>query len=165
MADLRGNPWNFLPADQAATASISSIVRNNQGSALITTSGAHGLTGNPFISVQGVTPQGWTGGYEVLAIPSTTTLLVPIQMPQTLLANAGAGGAIFVPAYMHEIEVTQMLWDNPTAGGTILLTDLKGVTLWTTTPVAGGTFTYMKCFPVFGLVINTLPTGLLQISV
>jgi hypothetical protein len=165
MANLQGNPWNFTTADVAATAAISSIVRNGTGSALITTTGAHGLAANQFISVQGASPSGWNRGYRIETVPSTTTLLVKITEPQSLLANAGAAGNIYTMAYVGLIEVTQMLWDGPTAAGVLLLTDASGITLWNPTAVTGGSLTYMKAFPVNGLVINAMPTGVLQISV
>lgn len=168
MADLSGNPWNFVTADVAVSAAISSIVRNGIGSALITTGAAHGIVQDQFISVQGTTIKGWRGGYRVLAVPSTTTLLVAIDPTQSLLANNGANGNVLTAAYMQLIEVTQMLWDGPAASAVLSLTDLSGRTVWNPTASAtagNGTLTYMKAFPIFGLVINALPSGTLQISV
>lgn len=165
MADLSGNPWNFLPADAALSAAITSITRNGFASALITTTAAHGMVQDQFISVQGTTVAGWRGGYRILAVPSTTTLLVAIAPQQALLANNGANGNVLTTAYMQLIEVTQMLWDNPTATQTLLLTDLSGRTVWNPVAVTGGSLTYMKAFPVFGLVLNSMASGVLQISV
>jgi hypothetical protein len=166
MADISGNPWNFTTADVATTAAITSIVRNGKGSATITTTAPHGLTGQPKISVQGASPNGWNRGYRVNAVPSTTTLLVKLYDTQELLANAGAAGNIYTLAYPDLIEVTQMLWDTPTAADKMTLTDACGRLVWgPTAPNAGGPLTYMKCFWIAGLVIVALPSGTLQISV
>ena len=165
MADISGNPWNFVAADQALSAAITSIVRNNQGSALITTTAAHGMVQDQYISVQGTTIIGWRGGYRILNVPSTTTLLVGITPQQWLLANNGANGNVLTAAYMQLIEVTQMLWDQATTGS-LLITDLTGRIVWNpASPALSGTLTYMKAFPIFGLVLNTIGSGLLQISV
>jgi len=166
VAEISGNPWSFTSSDQATSASISSIVRNGQGSALITTSGAHGIAVDAYISVQGTTTEkGWRGGYRVLMVPSTTTLLVGITPQQSLLANNGANGTVLTAAYTQLIEVTQMLWDGPTAADVLSLTDLTGRLVWNPTAVTGGSYTYMKSFPIFGLVLNAIPSGKLQISV
>ena len=165
MADLSGNPWSFGTSDAATTAAISSIVRNGQGSALITTSTAHGISIDTVISVQGTTVAGWKGGYHVLAVPSTTTLLVPIRPSQFALANNGANGNIYTVAYPELIEVTQILWNGPTATNVLSLTDMMGREVWNPVALTGGTLTYMKAFPIFGLVVNALPSGTVQISV
>src|SRR6516225_4822590 len=96
---IHTTPWNFFPADQAATSAITSIVRNGNRSALITT-GVHGLSSGALISVQG-TATYWNGGYRVEAVPSTTTLLVRIEDPRSTLANLGAVGNIYTAAYMQ----------------------------------------------------------------
>ena len=166
MSDISGNPWNFTSTDAATSAAITSIVRNNQGSALITTTAPHGMAVDQYISIQGTTVTGWRGGYRILTVPSTTTLLVAITPQQATLANNGANGNVLTAAYMQLIEVTQMLWDTPVAAAVLLITDLTGRTVWNpTAPTAGGPLTYMKAFPVFGLVLNTIPNGTLQISV
>lgn len=168
MADISGNPWNFVTADVAATSAITSITRNGFASALITVASTASFVQDEYISVQGTTITGWRGGYRILAIPSATTLLVGIAPQQALLANNGANGNIFSAAYMQLIEVTQMLWDGPAASAVLSLTDLTGRVIWNPTASAtagNGTLTYMKAFPVYGLVINALPSGTLQISV
>lgn len=165
MSDISGNPWNFTSADAATSSAITSIVRNNQGSALITVASTAGIAVDAYISVQGTTVIGWRGGYRVLTVPSATTLLVAITPQQATLANNGANGNVLTAAYMQLIEVTQMLWDGATTGS-LLITDLTGRIVWNpTSPALSGTLTYMKAFPVFGLVINTLGAGTLQISV
>lgn len=163
MANLGGNPWNFVTGDAATTAAISSIV-NNKGSILVTTSGAHSIVANQIFSIQGQTVvPGWNGAYEAIAVPSTTTILANIDPSKSGLANGGAVGNVLSVAYTQLIEVTQMLWDATT--GTLLITDLTGRTIWNPTAGASGPATYMKAFPIFGLVINTIPSGILQISV
>jgi len=165
VADLTGNPWNFVSSDQATSTAITSIVRNGQGSALITVASTAGIAVDSYISVQGTTVTGWRGGYRVLMVPSATTLLVGITPQQSTLANNGANGNVLTAAYMQNIEVTQMIWDGATTG-TLLVTDLSGTTVWNpASPAFSGTLTYMKAFPVAGLVINTLSAGTLQISV
>jgi len=165
VADISGNPWNFTSADAATSSAITSIVRNNQGSALITVTSTAGIEVDEYIPVQGTTEIGWRGGYRVLTVPSATTLLVAITPQQAALANNGANGNVLTAAYMQLIEVTQMLWDGATTGS-LLITDLTGRIVWNpTSPALSGTLTYMKAFPIFGLVINTLGTGTLHISV
>lgn len=166
MADLSGNPWNLTVADVAVTTAITSIVRNNQGSATITVASTAGIVQDQYISVQGTTIIGWRRGYRVLNVPSATTLIVGITPDQWLLANNGANGNVLTAAYMQLIEVTQMLWDSPVANATMLLTDLTGRIVWNpTAPTTGGAVSYMKAYPIFGLVVNQLPSGTLQISV
>jgi hypothetical protein len=168
MADLRGNPWSFLTTDQAATASITSITRNGQGSALVQLAGAlTGLAKDLYISIQGTTILGWQKGYRVIDLgTAANSFLVSITPDQFLLANNGANGAVFTLAYRELIEVTQMLWDSPTAGAVLSVTDQFGRLVWNPTAIdAGGSLTYMKAFPINGLVINALPSGKLQVSI
>lgn len=164
MADLRGNPWSFLTTDQATTVAIVSIVRNGQASALVTAT-AHGLTQDTYISIQATTITGWQKGYRILAVPSANTFLIAITPDQTLLANNGANGNVVTMAYHELIEVTQMLWDGPTAADVLSLTDQFGRLVWNPTAVTGGSYTYMKAFPINGLCINAIPSGKLQISI
>jgi hypothetical protein len=162
--DLTGNPWSFVPADASTSIAITSIVRNSQGSATVTAT-AHGHSENDFISIQGASPAGWNGGYRVLAVLSANTFLIEVAGFRTTLSNAGAAGHVLTLAYSQIIEVTQMLWDGPTAADVLSLTDSSGRLVWKPTAVTGGSYTYMKAFPIVGLVINALPSGTLQISV
>lgn len=162
MADQRGNPWSFVAGDQAASTAITSITRNGQGSATVVST-AHGLAIDNYISIQGTTIQGWQKGYRVLAVPTANTFLVAITPDQSLLANNGANGNVLTLAYRELIEVTQMLWDAIT--GTLLITDQFGRTVWNPTAGASGPATYMKAFPINGLVLNTIGSGTLQISI
>ena len=165
--NISGNPWNFTSADQATTAIIAGIT-NNGASALLTTTLAHGITANAFISIQGATPSGWNGGYRVEAVPSTTTLLLRNQGWRMSLGNWTSGGNIYTAAYPFIIEVTQMIWDGATSGS-LSITDIAGVTVWAPATAAtytpSGVLTYMKAFPINGLVLNTIGSGTLQVSV
>jgi hypothetical protein len=169
MANLTSNPWSFTSTDQAATAGITSIARNGARSALVTMSGAlTGLAANLYISIQGVTGAGltpWNGGYRIEALTATAnTFLIRIEDWRSSLGNVGAVGNVFTMAYPGIIDVTQMLWDGATTG-TLLLTDQAGNLVWNpASPAFSGTLTYMKAFPIAGLVINTLSAGTLQIS-
>jgi hypothetical protein len=167
MASMQANPWSFTSADQANTTTITSIVRNNQGSATITVGSTTNFPANTFISVQGVTGSGlgpWNRVYPVLAVAGST-LLVPLFDTQRLLANVGAVGNIYTCIYPSIIEVTQMLWDGATTGS-LSITDGSGNVVWApSSPAFSGTLQYMKAFPIFGLVLNTLGSGTLQISV
>lgn len=160
--DLRGNPWNFLPADQATTTAITSIVRNGTGSATVTAT-AHGLSPDNFISIQGTTITQWQKGYRVRTVPTANTFTVDITPDQSLLNNNGANGTVVTMIYRELIEVTQMLWDATT--GTLLVTDQFGRTVWNPTAGASGPATYMKAFPINGLCLNTIGSGILQISI
>lgn len=162
--DLRGNPWTFTTADVAVSTAITSIVRNGQGSALVTST-AHTRAVDDYISIQGTTILGWQKGYRVLAVPTANTFLVGITPDQYLLANNGANGNVVSLIYRELIEVTQMLWDGPTAADVLLVTDQFGRIVWNPTAVAGGSLTYMKAFPINGLVLNTMPHGILQVSI
>jgi hypothetical protein len=164
VADFSGNPWNFSTADQATSVAIVSIVRNGARSATITTA-ANTFANNSYVSVQG-TGTIWNGGYRIETVVSTTVFLVRIEDYRSTLANLGAVGNVLNMAYDQDIDVTQMLWDSPTTGAAMVLTDRAGRTVWApTSSGTAGSLTYMKAFPMFGLVINTLPSGTLQISV
>lgn len=167
MADQRGNPWNFLPADVAATAAITSITRNGQGSALVQLTGAlTGLAKDLYVSLQATTILGWQKGYRVVDLgAAANSFYVDITPDQFLLGNNGANGNVFTMAYHERIEVTQMLWDGPTAADVLSLTDQFGRLVWNPTAITGGPATYMKAWPINGLVINAFPSGKLQISV
>lgn len=166
MANIQTNPWTFTSADQATTVAITSIVRNGTGSALVTTTGAHGLLANAAISIQGTTVTGWRGGYKIQAVPSATTFLIAIPDGKSALANNGANGNVLSAAYLDMVRAEQMLWDTA-AAGTLLLTNLVGNTVWNPTAVAGqGPYTYGKTFYIEGLVINTfVVAGTLQITI
>jgi hypothetical protein len=159
MAQIQDNPWNFTNADQASSFAITSIARNGEASALVT-SAAHGFTGNEQISIQGTTVKGWTGGYRVLAVPSATTFLIAIPGYKHTLANNGANGNVLTAAYLDIIRAEQILWDKTSAGQELLLTDVNGVPIWNPhTTVADAPYTYGKVFFIRGLVINTLPAS------
>ena len=163
MANLQTNPWTFTNADQALTTAITSIV--NLGASALVTSAAHGLLANAPISIQGVTPFGWNGGYKVQAVPTVNTFLIALPDWKRTLANAGAGGAVFTAIYLDLVRAEQMLWDTVGAGP-LLITNLVGNIEWNPQAVAGqGPYTYGKTFFVEGLVLNTIPSGTLQITV
>lgn len=164
--DISSNPWTFTAADQAATAGITSIVRNGQRSALVTMSGVlTGLAKDLYISIQGTGTQ-WNGGYRIEDVtPTANTFLIRIEDWRSTLANLGAVGNVFTMAYYQDIEVTQMLWDGA-AAGSLKITNQYGGVVWNpASPAFSGTLTYMKAFPIFGLVLNTIGAGTLQISV
>ena len=163
MANIVTNPWTFTSTDQATTTAITSIV-NNGASALVTAT-AHGLATNAKISLQGVTPAGWDGGYVVQAVPSANTFLINVPDWKRTLANAGATGNVVTAIYLDLVRAEQLLWDTAGAG-TLLVTNLVGNIIWNPTAVAGqGPYTYGKTFFVEGLVLNTIPNGTLQITV
>jgi hypothetical protein len=166
VANIASNPWSFTSADQAATAAITSITRNGVRSALVTMTGAlTGLAKDLYISLQG-TGTKWNGGYRIVDVtPVANTFLIRIEDWRSTLSNLGAVGNVFTLAYPDIIDVTQMLWDGAVAGS-LLLTDQAGNLVWNpASPGFSGTLTYMKAFPIAGLVINTLSSGTLQISV
>lgn len=168
MADMRGNPWSFTTSDQSTTKAITSIVRNGTGSATVTAT-AHGHSQDDYISIQGATQAGWNKGYRILAVPTANTFLIGITPDQYLLANDGAVGNVLTLIYPELIDVTQMLWDGPTDGDVLSLTDQFGRLVWNPTAFnpsgKAGTLNYMKAHPINGLVINGLPSGKLQISI
>jgi hypothetical protein len=163
MANIQTNPWTFTNADQAVSTAITSIV-NNGASALVTAT-AHGLAANAKISLQGVTPAGWNGGYRVQAVPSANTFLISVPDGKLTLANAGATGNVLTAIYLDMVRAEQLLWDTSGAG-TLLVTNIVGNIIWNPTAVAGqGPYTYGKTFFVEGLVLNTIPSGVLQITI
>jgi|SRR5882757_2081986 len=167
MSNRQTNPWTFTNADQATTVAITSIVRNGTGSALVTTAGAHGLLANAAISIQGTTITGWRGGYKIQAVPSATTFLITIPDGKSALANNGANGNVLSAEYLDNIRAEQMLWDQTTAGTSLLLTNLVGNTVWNPhATLADQPYNWGKTWWIEGLVINTLPAGSnLQITV
>ena len=162
---MQTNPWTFVPADQATTTAITSIVRNGVASALVTST-AHGHVANDPISIQGASPFGWNGGYKVQAVPSVNTFLIAIPAWKSNLANAGAAGNIFSVAYLDNIRAEQLLWDQATAGTSLLLTNIVGNTVWNPhATLADQPYNYGKTLWIEGLVINTFTAGNLQITV
>lgn len=166
MAQLQANPWLFLPADQATTVGITSIV-NQVDSILLTASGAHGFATNYTpISIQGTTS--YNGGYRIIAIPSATTLLLKNRAQNYTAANGGALGNLLSVAYIGgNIRAEQILWNNPTASTSLLLTDLAGNVIWNpSSGTAATTYVYGKIYYIAnGLVVNTLGSGSVQITV
>ena len=165
MSNRQTNPWTFTNADQATTVAITSIVRNGIGSATVTTAGAHGLLANAPISIQGTTVTGWRGGYKIQAVPSATTFLITIPDGKSNLANNGANGNVLSAEYLDLVRAEQLLWDT-TGAGPLLVTNIVGNIIWNPQAVAGqGPYVYGKTFFVEGLVLNTIPSGVLQITI
>lgn len=164
MADQRGNPWSFTTTDVATSTAITSITRNGARSATVVST-AHGRAVNDPISIQGATPIQWNGGYRVQTVIDANTFVIRIEDWRATLANAGAAGNVLSLLYFELIDVTQMLWDNPTAAQVLLVTDAAGRIVWNPVAVTGGSLTYMKAFPIAGLVLNTMGSGVLQISI
>jgi len=162
MSQIQANPYSFTNADQATSVAIASIVRNGETSALVTTTGAHGLLANAKISLQALTtvPQ-WRGGYRILAVPSATTFLIPIPSYKHLLANSGAEGNVLSAVFLDDnLRVEQALWDQTTAGTSLLITDVNGFLVWNPhATLADQPYNYGKLMYIHGLVINTLPAG------
>jgi hypothetical protein len=166
MANIQTNPWSFTNADQATSVNITSITP--QGASALVTATAHGLTANQAISIQGTTTvTGWRGGYKVQAVPSTNTFLINVPDWKRTLAANGANGAVLTAAYLDNIRAEQMLWDQTTAGTSLLLTNLVGNTVWNPhATLADQPYNWGKTWWIEGLVINTLPSGSnLQITV
>ncbi len=162
MANLQTNPWTFTNGDQATSTAITSIV--NQGASALVTAAGHGLLANNKISIQGETPAGWNGGYVVQAVPTVNTFLINVPDWKRALANGGAG-FVLNAIYLDMVRAEQLLWDT-TGAGPLLVTNIMGNTIWNPQAVAGqGPYTYGKTFFVEGLVLNTIPSGLLQITI
>ncbi len=168
MADIRGNPWSFTSADQSTSIAITSITRNGVRSATVVAT-AHGHAVGDYVSLQNPTVAAWAGAYRIESVIDANTFTVRIEDWRSALANAGAQGfvlSILFPQLAQLIEVTQMLWDNPTASTVLLVTDVVGRTVWNPqSAAAGGSLTYMKAFPINGLVLNTIGSGTLQVSI
>ena len=129
------------------------------------TAAAHGHLANDSISIQGAAPSGWNGGYKIQAVPTVNTFLINIPDWKRSLANAGAAGNVLTAIYLDIVRMEQLLWDT-TGAGPLLITNIFGNTEWNPQAIAGqGPYTYGKLFSVEGLVLNTIPSGLLQITV
>jgi hypothetical protein len=171
MAQIAANPWLFTNADQASTFALTSIANN--GESLLVTSAAHGFavgSSGQAISLQGSGIGAFAGGYRVLTVPSATTVLLQNQFKNRGLAGTGATGNMLTAAYLGgSVRAEQILWNNPTAATTVLLTDAFGNTIWNPTSGAAGTvgpYTYGKVYWINnGLVISALPNGSIQITV
>ena len=162
--NIQTNPWTFTNADQAASTAITSIVKQGLGASALVTAAAHGLTENARISIQ-ATLTNWNGGYRVRAVPSANTFLIDVPDWKRTLADLGAVGNVLTAAYLDMVRAEQMLWDT-TGAGPALFTNIVGNIVWNPQAVAGqGPYTYGKVFFIEGLVINTLPSGTLQVTV
>jgi len=164
MPDLRGNPWSFTTTDVSTSIAITSITRNGARSATVNAV-AHGHAANDYISLQNTSVAAWAGGYRIESVIDANNFLVRIEDWRSSLANAGAQGSVLSLLWPGIIDVTQMLWDGPTAADVLSVTDAAGRTVWNPTAVAGGSLTYMKAFPIVGLVLNAMPHGILQVSI
>jgi hypothetical protein len=160
--DLRGNPWTFVAADQSTAIAITSIVRNGVRSATVNAV-AHGHLANDYISIQNPSVAAWAGGYRIESVIDANNFLIRIEDWRSTLSNAGAQGNVLTLIWPGIVDVTQMLWDA--VAGTLLVTDAAGRLVWNPTAGGSGPATYMKAFPIAGLVLNTIPSGTLQISI
>lgn len=174
MANLWANPWYFTAADQAATAAVTSIVRNGFRSALVTTTAANTFTLNQGVSIQGQTAAlfPWNGGYRIEEIVSTTQFIIGIRDFQSTLGNVGATGNVFSTAYYGNlVYIEQLLWDVAGTGTgpfSLLITDVTGNPIWNPsfTIVSSMAYTYAKLREVNGFVLNTIPAGsVVQVTV
>jgi hypothetical protein len=165
MAQIAENPWSWVAADQATSVAITSITPNGITSATVVTGSAHGFSLYENISIQGTTIVGWRGGYEVLAIPSTTSFIIAMEGWQALLAANGANGNVFTVAYPYKVRIEQMVWQDSTAAQ-LTVTSVNGAPVWSyLPPAAGDVFTSGKLFWVDGLVLNALPAGTLYATI
>ena len=168
MSQIAANPWLFQTADQAAQVLISGITNYNR-SALVTTSGAHGLSAFQKISLQNITGvPAYKGGYVVQSVPSTTTFWI-MSDKFIGLGNSNASGYVYTAAYLEPIRIEQLLWQSPGASATVFLTDVFGNQVYANTTIASTgqdeVFTYGKLYWIRGLVINTLSSGTVQITI
>lgn len=165
MANIQTNPWTFTNADQAVSKAITSITRQGIASALVNAA-AHGFVENQAVSIQGATIAGYNGGYRVKAVVDANNFLIALPDWKSNLANSGAAGNALTVAYLDLIRAEQMLWDTD-GPGPLLITNLIGNIEWNPHALAAnqGPYTYGKTFFVEGLVINTLPSGVLQMTI
>lgn len=154
--NIASNPWSFtsadVPASSTPVASPNGMVQ--QGNAvgqpglaavLLTTTGAHGLAINQFITIIGTTGGRFLGFYRVIAVPSATTaLLANISSPtsgqpfNTILAGDG-GGTVLVNQVQQNarIEDISVLATTAAPGATLLvILDRNGLVIWTFVGVA-----------------------------
>src|SRR5947208_14285412 len=86
--NLASNPWSFtstdVPAVVTAAASPTGMVQQGAtlgqpglASVLLTTTGAHGLSAGQYITYIGDTNGRFQGLYQVIAVPTATTALLP----------------------------------------------------------------------------------------
>jgi hypothetical protein len=157
------NPWSFVPADQAASVAISSIVSKG-AYALVTTSSAHGLADRQNISIQAVTGvPAYNGGYKAFLL--NTTQFYISQVAPNLAAN-GANGNVLTVAYPYKPRIEQLVWQKAASGDTLTITDTNGNPVWEQTAgTVDATYTYGKLYWVDGLVLNALPSGIVLATV
>jgi hypothetical protein len=163
LANVQTNPWSFVPADQAVSKAISSIV--SQGaSALVTTSAAHGLADRQNISIQAATDvPAYNGGYKAQVL-NATQFYIP-QVAPNLAAN-GANGNVLTVAYPYKVRIEQLVWQKAASGDTLTITDTNGNPVWEQTASAvDQTYTYGKLYWVDGLVLNVLTSGIVLVTV
>lgn len=61
-----------IPGDAPSTLSVSSITRSSN-TATVTTSSAHGLSANNYITIAGAVETAYNGAFRITSVPSTTT--------------------------------------------------------------------------------------------
>jgi hypothetical protein len=173
---IQTNPWSFVSAD-ASVFTVTGVTETGF-IATATTSAPHGYSVGEFVCVAGVaiSPAKATVGYgynglvQVLSVPSTTTFTyAPVAQDQaTPLSGLGAGGAGLtgVPQYYAgKVRAEDMSWQNATAAGTVVVTDINGNPMWTPIAPTTGNYSRSKPFWVDGIWVQQLTSGTLFITI
>jgi hypothetical protein len=174
--NIATNPWTFVTADiptpSTPTASPNGLVQQgglgsgNLGAVLLTTTGAHNLSINQYITIIGTTGGRFVGWYKVIAVPTTTTaLLANLSSPtsgqpfNTVLAGDG-GGSVLVNQVQQNVRMEDISWQNVPVSATLILRDRNGLIIWqaTSTLAQSNSQNRGKIMWVDGITLDTITT-------
>lgn len=170
MAELQQNPWSFVPSDVVTStpaASPTGLISAAGGIVNLTTTGAHGLAVNQFITIINPTLAGYKGFYKVLVVPSGTTATLysdSFRYNQTILAASG-GGTVILNQWPVNLRAEDMSWLDATAAGECIVLTKDGNVIWDAIAPTTGNYTRSKPYWVNGLSIQQLPSGVLTITI
>lgn len=176
MANLQSNPWSFTSTDPA-TAAITSITLNADGTVTVVTTGALTFNTALYTSEVGVEPP---LGFTVIGVTNTvyigfyylitgasggTTFILKPQFNIAAGTAASSGGTIAQCLYRQYVRIEDMSWQATNTGtgvtsGVLFLTDRSGNTIWQSAIGATGAFGQLnrgKLFWVNGFTPITIP--------
>lgn len=172
MAEQGQNPWSFTSADvltATIAASPTGLVASAGGIVALTTTGAHGLstTVQQWITIINPTLATYKGFYKVLAVPSGTTATLyrdDFRYNQTIPAASG-GGTMILNQWQYNIRAEDMSWLNGTAADEVKVFTKDGNVVWDAIAPTTGNYSRSKPFWIAGMSIQTLPSGVLTVTV
>jgi hypothetical protein len=172
MANVSANPWSFTSADASVFTASSASETGNL--ATYTTSAPHGFAVGNKVAVAGMLPTGYNQLVTVYTVPTSETFTAYLTnqnngLPLFGLGASTQGGLCGIPAYIYMVRGEQIVWQNPGASQTLVVTDVLGNPVWEASTGTGdnipNAFTYSKPYWIRGLWIQQLTAGVLTATI